>query len=229
MWKPQKTFRYVWRINAILILIISGAIVLAVGFFLLEDRNQRVGRQREAATGIPLAGPIAGKESSAVLTLGRTTTVKGTNILRTNLLLQGNGGKEFASGGGDTSEIRNVLFIEPGEKSGRWLLPDNNHIISDTEIIDETNTSAERTLATSALVQPADAPDDTPGRLVLYNPSGKLIVEVANNVKKIHLASFSDGEITILYERNRRFVLAEFDPNSLARKKEQEIDVVQLK
>jgi len=37
------------------------------------------------------------------------------------------------------------------------------------------------------------------------------------------------GELIILYERDRRLVLATFDPGSLAKHREQEIDVPQLK
>ncbi len=48
-------------------------------------------------------------------------------------------------------------------------------------------------------------------------------------MREIHLASLSGGELIILYERDRRLVLATFDPGSLAKRREQEIDVPQLK
>ena len=67
------------------------------------------------------------------------------------------------------------------------------------------------------------------GKLLLFDPSGKKVVEVANDVRVIHLTSLSGGELTILYERNRRLVLAAFDPGSLAKRGEQEIDIPQLK
>ena len=149
--------------------------------------------------------------------------------MRAELLSPGSEGKGFSSGG-SASETRNVLFIEPGEKSGRWLLPDNDHVISEiTDITDEKNSSTERVIATAAVIKSADSSEDTVGRLVLYNSSGKTLVEVANKVREVHLASYSDDELTILYERNRRFVLAGFDPGSLARRKELEIEVPLLK
>ena len=67
------------------------------------------------------------------------------------------------------------------------------------------------------------------GKLLLFAPPGKKVVEVANNVREMHLASLSGGELTILYERDRRLVLAAFDPESLAKRREQEIDVPQTK
>lgn len=155
MWKSQKIFRYLWRINAILILMAAGGIVLAVSSFLFDDVHQRVVQSREAASGIPVTGPAEGKESSAPLTLGRATAVKGTNIMRAELRSPGSEGKGFSSGG-SASETRNVLFIEPGEKSGRWLLPDNDHVISEiTDLTDDKNSMTERVMATAALIKSA--------------------------------------------------------------------------
>ena len=229
MWTSQKVFRRIWRINAVLILVAAGAIALAVGSFVLDEFNRRIVQRRETPSGVTVEEPLAGKDSSTPLILGRATAVKGTNILSADLLASRATGKRFGSDG-DSTNVRNVLFIEPGEKSGRWLLPDNSHVISDSnEITDGTGSATERALATVALVKAANDADDVPGKLVLYGPSGKNVVEVAKNVARVHLASFSGGELTILYERNRRFVLAEFNPNSLAKLKEQEIDVPVLK
>ena len=52
---------------------------------------------------------------------------------------------------------------------------------------------------------------------------------MANNVRQIHLTSLVGGELTILFERNGRLVLAIFDPASLVKRGEQEIGVPQLK
>jgi hypothetical protein len=52
---------------------------------------------------------------------------------------------------------------------------------------------------------------------------------VASDVRELHLTSLSGGELTILFERNRRLVVAAFDPVSLTKRAEQEINVPQLK
>jgi hypothetical protein len=100
------------------------------------------------------------------------------------------------------------------------------------DVKDET----ERTMiATAVLVKPparssgANSSDAGSGRLLLFDPSGKNVVEVASGVREIHLINVSAGELTILYERNRRFVLAAFDSGSLAKRREQEIDIPLLK
>ncbi len=54
-------------------------------------------------------------------------------------------------------------------------------------------------------------------------------IEVANEVRDLHVASLMGNEIDLLYERNRRLVSAAFDSSSLAKKNEREIELPQLK
>jgi hypothetical protein len=97
-------------------------------------------------------------------------------------------------------------------------------------LLDDTDRKAKRVIATAVLVTPTTSPTQiTTGKLLLFDPPGRKVVEVANNVRDIHLASLSSGEVTILYERERRLVLSAFDPGSLTKRREQEIDVPQLK
>jgi len=119
--KSQKLFRYLWRINAVLILVAAGSIVFGVAVLVAGEFDARRARSREAEAGIPVA---AVADANAHLLLGRASVVKGTNVMRADLSLD-RGGKEFSSGG--YSETRNILFIDPDQKEGRWLLPDNDH------------------------------------------------------------------------------------------------------
>ena len=111
------------------------------------------------------------------------------------------------------------------------MLPDNDHVISESsDITDRIDANTRRMIATAVLVKPAKgSPEIAPGRLLLFDPTGKKVVEVASNARDVHLASLSGGELSILYERDRRLVLAAFDPGSLAKRSEQEIDVPQVK
>ena len=224
MCKSQKFFRTLWRINAVIILLAAGAIAVGSGALLVEEFGARSARSRDAEAGVP----VAAAESNAHLSLGRASVVAGTDVMRADLSTNNESGS-FSSGG--YSETRNVLFIEPGQKVGRWLLPDNDHIIRySSDITDESDHNAKRMIAMAVLVKPATgSPETSMGKLLLFDPSGKKVVEVANDVRVIHLTSLSGGELTILYERNRRLVLAAFDPGSLAKRGEQEIDIPQLK
>jgi hypothetical protein len=225
MSRSQRVFRYLWRVNAVLILVAAGAITFGVGALLVAEFGSRAAMKREAEAGIAVAGPQADPR----LSLAPATVLPGTQIIRAQLMLY-RGGGGFSSGG--YSETRNLLFVEPGEKQARWLLRDNQHVISDNPdiVVNEDDPKAKRILATAALVKPsADQLDVAKGRLILFDPAGKRIVEVADGVRKIHTASVVDGEVSLLYERDRRLVLARYDGASLARRSEEQIDVPQLK
>jgi hypothetical protein len=89
--------------------------------------------------------------------------------------------------------------------TARWLLQDNNHVISESPdlMADEDGQRAKRALATAALVKPtSNDPEVSSGRLLLFDPPGRKVMEVANGVRKLHVASYTNGEITLLYERD---------------------------
>ena len=216
MGKSQKLFRYLWRINAVLILVAAGAITFGVGALVVTEFGARSARSRDADAGVPVAA-----DSKIKLSLGNASAVPGTNVLRANLSLE-RGGAGFSSGG--YTETRNILFIEPGQKAARWLLPDNDHLIAHSSDIPERSGidedkagNARNMIATAVLVKTAiGGSEPSTGKLLLFDPSGRKIVEVADGVREIHNASLYSGELTILYERNRRLVLAAFDPASLS-------------
>ena len=224
MRNSQRFFRYLWRINAVLILLAAGAITFGVVTLLVGEFGARVARNREAAAGIA----VVAADSNAHLSLGSVAVVAGSDVMRADLSLN-RGGAGFSSGG--YTETRNILFIEPGQKAAHWLLPDNDHIISDSsDIAEHSDQKTKRVVATVVLVKSTTpSPETAVGKLLLFDPRGEKIVEVANNVRTMHLASLSSSDLTILYERDRRLVLASFDPKSLAKHSEQEIDVPQIK
>jgi len=226
MSRLQKFFRYVWRINAVLILIAAGTSTLAIGTLLIQEFSSRNQRSRDAEVEVP----VGHSDASRQLFLQRATTIEGTNVMRAQLVLNGEAAKFGSGSSGDRTEIRNILFIEPGEKAARWLLPDNDHVIDDSLDAAEKDATATRTIATAALVKPqVDGQVTDKGRLVLFDLPGKKVVEVAGGVQEIQIASVTGGELTILYKQDRRLVLAAFDAGTLAKRREQQIEVPQLK
>ena len=225
MSKWQKVFRYLWRINAILIVVAAGAMTLGVGALLVGQFGANSARTREAESG-PLA---AGGTSDPRLFLGQASVVPGSSFMRADLLLHHDGGG-FSSGG--YAETRNVLFIDPGEKNARWLLPDDKNIIVESSDVmaNDDQSKPKRTVATVALVKASDGDRQTgKGRLLLFGPSGTPIVEVADGVRALHVATLSGEQITVLYERDRQLVVASFAAASLAKLREQAMAVPPLK
>ena len=223
MGKSQKLFRYLWRINAVLILLAAGAVTFGIGGLLVQEFGFKAARNREAEAGIAVAGP----NSKLDLVLSRASVVEGTQVMRAQLQ-RFPGEAKFSSG--YNSETRNILFIEPGQKAAHWLLPDNDHIVVDSSDITDLRENQKRVMVTAVLVKSAaESPESALGRLLLFDPPGKKIVEVADHTRTIQVASIKGGELSILYERDKRLFLDVFDPQSLAKLREQEIEVPQLK
>ena len=173
MTKFQKLFRYLWRINAVLILVATGAITFGVGALVTSEFGARSARSREVDAGVPVAA-----DSNVKFSLGNASAVPGTNVLRAKLSLD-RGGAGFSSGG--YTETRNILFIEPGQKAARWLLPDNDHLITDSsDITDRSNTDEDRIenprkmIATAVLVKPATGgTEQSAGKLSVVRQPGQ--------------------------------------------------------
>jgi hypothetical protein len=221
--KAQKFFRYLWRIDAVLILFATGAIALGIGSLLFEEFGGRAANRRNVEAGVPVTA-----EPRIDLSLGHAEAIHGTAVLRADLTVSRDG-KGFSSSG--YSETRNILFIDPTQKAAYWLLPDNDHVIGErSDVKDERDPTRERIVATAVLVKPrTDQAGSTSGRLLVFDSSGKNVVEVAEDVRDLHVATLNGGDLTLLYERGRHLVSAAFDPLSLAKKQEHEIDVPQLK
>jgi len=223
--KSQKVFRYLWRINAVLILVAAGAITFGVGTLLVGQFGASSARTREAESG-PLA---SGGTSDPRLFLGQASVVPGSSFMRADLLLHHDGGG-FSSGG--YTETRNVLFIDPGEKDPRWLLPDDKQVIVESSdvVANEDQSEPKRTVATVALVKASGGDRQTAkGRLLMFGPSGRPIVEVADGVRALHVAALSGEQITVLYERDRQLLVASFAAASLSKQREQVMTVPPLK
>jgi hypothetical protein len=223
MASARKFFRVIWRINSLLILMAAGTVIFAIGTLLLEELGVRT-RARRAEDGVA----VSGSNTKSELVLGRASIVPGTQVMRAELQRPQSGVK-FSGGYG--SETRNLLFIEPGQRVAHWLLPDNEHIVADSsDISDQKDSCEKRVIVTAVLVKPASqSPEGGVGRLLLFDPPGKKIVEVADHVRTIQVANIGQRELNVLYERERRLFLSVFDPQSISKIREQEIEVPQLK
>jgi len=218
-------FRWVWRFDAILILVAAGAIAIGAGALLVSELDARLARRQEA-----MAGPVVlAGETEPGLVLGRASMVEGTDTMRADLLVY-RPSAGFSSGG--YRETRNILFITPGETAARWLLPDHDHVIAETQDVVQRDGQSRtaRTVATAVLVKERGPTlEAVDGRLLLFDPSGRNVVEVADGVRTLHTATLTDGDLTMLFERDRRLYLVTYAPDSLARRREQQMDVPQLK
>jgi len=222
--KWTRAFRYLWRVNAVLILVAAGAVTFGVGALVLSEFHDRAARSREAES-----GPLPSALSDPRLFLGQASLVPGTSVMRADLLLHRDSGG-FSSGG--YAEVRNVLFVDPAEKDARWLLPDDQHVIVEhSDIAEEPqDRRPKRTVATVALVKASGADHQIgKGRLLLFGPTGRPLTEIADGVRALHVAALSGDQITVLYERDRQLVVAVFDVASLGKQRDQVLGIPALR
>src|ERR1041385_7766838 len=131
MSRGQRFFRWVWRINAVLILVAAAALVCGVVAFVVSEVQSGI-RQRAAAAAAPR---VVANARSSELRLSGFTNVPGTSVYEAKLTSQREGGIEISSGGGSYAETRNILFIDLTTGSGRWLLPSDDQMITYDETV----------------------------------------------------------------------------------------------
>ncbi|MGZ8811638.1 MAG: hypothetical protein ACXW29_10915 [Thermoanaerobaculia bacterium] len=227
MSRTNSFFRYVWRINAVLILLAAAASVWLIAVLVISEIGSSI-RRRQVAAATP---PIAGKPESKNLHLSGLSPVEGTSVFRAMLSSERPGKIEISSGG-YAPETRNMLFVDASTGVAKWLLPSDKELITWNTDIPDVQRSGEQKppVATVVLVKPhSNNPDPVGGRLLLLDVAANKVQEIATNVRDVNGASLTpSGEIAILFERDRKYALASFDRRTLSKLREREIIVPNL-
>lgn len=226
MAKAHKVFKYIWRANAVLILLAAAALVAVAVALVWSEVAGSAARSRA----LDAAPPLRADHSGARLYLGPVELVEGAGVLRGELLAQRSGG---GLSSGSYSETRNMLFVDDESQAARWLLPDDDHVITQHRDIatPAARDAPARVVATVAVVKPAQGElDAAEGTLLLLDPSGRRLQTIADGVRELHTAHLAaNGRITLLFERRRKFMVALFDAATLAKTREYEVGVPVLK
>ena len=225
MRNAQWFFRYVWRANAVLIFVAMSVVCFLTVSTLAPGPGRGGDRGRAEAAPITVARKPA--ERLVVAGVGQ---VRGTNVLRGELVARGED-KGFSSSGSAFVK-RNILFFDGAEKSARWLLPDSQHVL--TRVLDvpaEDEPGSPRPVATVILAKPVSASGaNDGGALLIADPTGRSVLRVADDVTDVdHAGMSTDGLVTVLYERGRKYVMASFNATSLALVSRSEVAVPDLK
>jgi hypothetical protein len=220
--RTGRFFRYVWRINAVAILLILAAAIVAMGLSFVSDIARQAGRHRT-----PAAQPIAQEDSETPLKLGPPRTVAGTKTLRLELTKTRPASKGYGSSS-DSSETRNILFVDPATGASTWLLKSHKSIVAYTEDIHADDDSKQnRLLASIALVKPeVDNDDSATGELLVFDASGGQIASVGGKVRSVHAAvAVNRAEFIVVFERGGKYHIARFDSATRRKTGETEIKV----
>lgn len=219
----MKVFRWIWRVNSVLILVSSAAVAIAVGNLLWSELGRS--RSREGSDVVPAAAGRAGPK----LRLTRLAPVDGVPVLRGELLADAQA-SGFSSG--PSAETRNILYVDTASGHARWLLPDDDHVITDhleMSVEQSEPPRSRRQLASVALVKLAtDDESDGTGTLLLVAADGARQLTISTGVRAVHSASVEAGTLRLLYEREKKLYLAAYESSTFQKSSETPIDVPSL-
>jgi hypothetical protein len=225
--RSQKFFRYVWRINAVLILVAAAAAICGVVALVVSEIQSNI-RQHAAVAAAPRVVPSA---RSSELHLNGFTNVPSTSVYEAKLTSERGGAAiEISSGG--VSDTRNILFIDLTTGNGRWLLPSDDQMVTADENVEENSPHEERkSLARVMLVKPyATRSEAAVGRLLIMDAAAEHVTEIASGVQNVHGVTLTPaGQIALLFERDRKYEVALIDKTSLRKISERPIAVPELK
>jgi hypothetical protein len=220
--RTQKFFRYVWRINALLIFVAAAAAVVGV-LWLVGSEIESSTRHRNAVAAAP---PVVANAEKNHLRLGGLAHIDGTSVYRAKLSSDTEGVSLGSSG--YSRDTRNILFINLSTGAGKWLLPSDHEVITFNEDVTEPFPTGEThpPLATVVLAKPyASHPESVTGRILVMDAAAEHISEVASGVADVHGVSLTPtGEIAVLFERDRQYQVALFEKASLRKISERHID-----
>jgi hypothetical protein len=224
MSRSQRFFRVLWRINAVFILIATGTIAVALVVVIIQESRLKPAKVKTENVRRDADSNTVGER----LNLEQPKIMADSGVVRMDLVATSES-KGVASGG-TSRQTRNILFIEPGQNSGHWLLPDNKHEISDSSDVYKRPVSEDSdVLATAAIARPVDDEAGSPGRLLLFSHTGRNVIEVAKDATSIDVVAIMGNDLVLIFHRNAKLLRATFDPETLAKRSEQEIAVPPIK
>jgi hypothetical protein len=158
-------FRYIWRINAVLILFTAILVTCMLAIFLVQLLDSGGNRSRQA---VDVANTPEFESEPA--SLGTLHEVDGTTFLRAPLTFGKRYGGKALSGSMKPYSTRNYLFLDSETLAVRWLFPADTQLIVDSDELRESialeggsTKPARRTNAFS--YQVVDTDSDGDGRL----------------------------------------------------------------
>ena len=221
MSKSTRFFRIVWRINALLIFVAAAAAACGVVYFVISEIESSA-RSRHAAAVQPAVVPAKSNEDD--LHLGGMQEIENTPIFRAALVAGVERVGKSSYGSGDSSENRNLLFLDSSTGAAKWLLPTHREVISRYDDVEPEWKSGQRKpppLATTAIVA---------GRLLIFQIDGARVTQVASNVADLRGTIVeANGDITLLFDSAGKYHLLRLNAKTFATISDRTVDVPVLK
>lgn len=225
--EENKLFRGIWRFNAIVIAMV-GVLAIAVLFFALYTIYKEWNRDRHRHDIVNIDSEANIKES---FRLGRIVHVKGYSTVIIPLYSD----QEFShgySGSKSTASTRNLLFSNIRTETNKWILPTNEFLIVDHQLINESNYYDETKDVITILYEIVKTDTNNDSRLTdndkltiaFSNPEGNNYTEVLTNIDELLGYEVIDQKLmAIVYSRANHSYTAYIDISNFSITKEVEL------
>lgn len=223
--RAAKFFRYLWRVNAVVIFLATAGIVVAVAYFTFDGMTRG---HRE----LP-AGPDVVKEKQEELRLGNLAAVAGTNVLQANLTVvdrKSSFSSYDGSDGSDGGDIRNVLTLDATTGAAKWMFPTHAQVIRTKTLEKSGPDSSDRAeILDVRFARPIrNGKVESEGRLIVSDPSAARVVTIAEHVNDLDDVTLVNGNAVIVCQRGNHYVLISVNPVTLAKIGERTVDIPKL-
>lgn len=224
--KSRQFFIYVWRINAIVILmagLLASAAIAATALGLIWQLT----RTRQVSDIVNVSNNSANKDQvKAKNEVGTFTKVAGTVFVKAPLYLIQE--YEYFSATKESNSIQNYVFFDAVKKTSTWLRPENKGLILSTtafpELID-SNFEASKVPTTAYIYLLAEQDTnndqridrDDQKKIAISDPSGarfKVLIEQVDRFNGVTTIKDQADRISVLYISNQKLKASEVDLRS---------------
>ena len=202
-----KFFRYVWRINAFIILVVSFAalfVLIWAGWNLFQDQERLRQRELQQTQAAP-------DDASDEWSLGPFSAVTGTHYLMAPAFTAPRKGKGDLRH--DVAPIRNYLFLDKATLNGHWLLEHNDYQLQITDTISTIGSDASSSATLGFILVATKAEQQTEALFVgIADPEGKRFREILGPIDAYQGFEYrDDGRVLIFYILDDQYTVADVD------------------
>jgi len=213
MSKSTRFFRAIWRVNAILFLVVAIAAALGVVWLAITQLQDSLRVRQRARVEAKIVVP---KGTTDDLTLNGFISVEGTSTLRADLVSRERSEGSYSSSGG-SSETRNIFYLDLETSSAHWLLPTNDQRIAYKEDVSRRAERGEGEPVATVILARALSSESDGGQLLVANPTATVVKPIAGNVTRVNGQSLTrNGDLAIVFEQARKYHVAIVDPATLS-------------
>jgi hypothetical protein len=223
--KAAKFFRYVWRVNAVVIFIAAIGVAAALGTMMLG------GVFSGSRSAEPARPAVVKEEEEEQLQLANLTAIAGTNVLQANLTTAGRKGMgSLSSSDYSGGDIRNILTLDTTSGAAKWMFPTHAQVIESRtlEIDASANNDRKPILGVHFVKAIRDRHTDPEGRLVVSDPAATRVVTIAEHINRFEDVTLVNGNAVVVCQRGDHYVLITVDPHTLAKTNERDVAIPKI-